>query len=220
MIDVIIPTYNEEEIIGEFLKVLKKEMKREKFRALIIDDSTDNTASIAGKTCKKLKIQRKIIKRKNKRGKGSAVNTGLKELKARIGVIIDADLEYHPKHILRMVKKLKEYDFITSIRVRKDPWHRRILAKGFRLIVSLLYNIPFETQSGLKVFKTKLVKPITLVSKGWVWDVELIYKLLRKKARIGTHNISYATRKSGESKINLFTPFQMFIDLITLRLRV
>lgn len=220
MIDVIIPTFNEKEIIADFLKVLKKEMKRRKFRAIIIDDSTDNTAIIAKKECKLLSINAKIIKRKQKKGKGSAVDRGLKELKAEYGVIIDADLEYHPKHIPKMVNKLENYELITCVRLRKDVWYRRILAQGFKNLVKLLFNIPFETQSGLKVFKTKSVKPINLVSKGWVFDVELIYKLRKKGCKVGIHNITYKTRTAGKSKIGLFTPLQMFLDLITLRLRL
>lgn len=220
MIDVIVPTFNEKEIITEFLTVLKKELKKEPFRVIIIDDSTDDTILTAKKAAKKLNINAKLIKRKDERGKGSAVNRGLRELKSETGVIIDADLEYHPKHVLRMVKKLKNHDLITTIRIRKDPWYRRILAWFFKAIVRLLFNIPFETQSGLKVFKTKDVKLINLVSKGWVFDVELIYKLMQKGLIIGKHNITYKTRRAGKSKIGLLTPLQMFFDLVTLRLRV
>lgn len=115
---------------------------------------------------------------------------------------------------------LKEYDLVTSVRIRKDPWYRQLLGKIFKYYVMLLFRIPFETQSGLKVFKTKSVKDINIISKKWVFDVELIYKLMRKTQSVGTYEIEYTTRQEGESKINIFTPLQMFNDLWKLRLKL
>ncbi|MBN1923696.1 MAG: glycosyltransferase family 2 protein [Nanoarchaeota archaeon] len=217
MIDIIVPVFNESEIIETFLKTLKKELKKQKFRVIIVDDSNDNTFLIANKTCKDLRIKNKIIRRFQRLGKGSAVNTGLKELNSEYTVLIDADLEYHPKYILPMIKMLKDYNLVTSVRIRKDPWYRRILGFFFKKYVQLLFGISFETQSGLKVFRTKDVKGLNLISKGWVYDVELIYKFLKKNLSVGTFKIEYTTRTAGKTKIGFLTPFQMLKDLLVLR---
>ena len=49
MISIIVPIYNEIESIKNFLKILKKEMKKEDFEVIIIDSSTDNTHNLAKK---------------------------------------------------------------------------------------------------------------------------------------------------------------------------
>lgn len=220
MIDIIIPTFNEECIIELFLRTLSNELKGEEFRVIIVDDSTDNTCLIARQACVDLNLNAKIIKRTDEKGKGSAVNRGLKELEAGKGVIIDADLEYHPEYIKPMLGLLKKGDLITSIRRKETPWYRRITSSVFRLIVLVLFNIPFETQSGLKVFNSEKVNDIDLISKAWVWDVELIYKLLNKGGKLCTYKITQTQRVKGESKIGFFTPFEMFIDLIKLRIKL
>jgi len=217
-LDIIVPTFNESESIVEFLKVLKEELKGIDFRAIIIDDSADNTCELAKKYCKNNKIKNKIIHRINEKGKGSAVNTGLKELNAEYGVIIDADLEYHPKYILPMIKLLNKNDLVLSTRLRRDPVYRKLLGYFFKQFVNLLFGFNFDTQSGLKVFKTKPLKNFELRSKNWVFDIELIRYFFNNKLNIGFYKINYNTRKHGKSKIKLFTPFQMFVDIIILKL--
>ncbi|PIU61727.1 hypothetical protein COX58_03140 [archaeon CG_4_10_14_0_2_um_filter_Archaea_38_6] len=220
MIDVVVPCLNEEGSIALFLKTLKKELRNNNFRLILVDDSSDNTAVIARKECKALHINSLIIKRRGEKGKGNAVMRGLKELKASISVIIDADMEYHPKYILPMVKKLKFYDFVQSVRVRKTKWYRRIGGLLFNFFVFLLFGIAFDTQSGLKVFRTECVKNIILKNKGWVFDVELIYKVRKSGFRIATYTIVQTVRRKGESKINIFTPIGMLYDLVMLRLKI
>jgi glycosyltransferase involved in cell wall biosynthesis len=217
-IDIIIPTYNESESIEYFLKTLKKELKGAKFRAIIIDDSKDNTYIIAKKACQKLKIKNKIIHRSNAKGKGSAINEGLKHLQSKYAAIIDADLEYHPKYILPMAKMLGKNELILSIRKRKDPVYRKILGYGFKQVVKMLFGFDFDTQSGLKVFNSKSVKELELKSKEWVWDIEFINHFFKKGKNIGFYEIEYSTRKKGKSKISILTPIKMLIDLISLKI--
>lgn len=219
-IDIIVPTYNESESIIEFLKTLKKELKKSDFRVIIIDDSADNTYKIAKSYCKENNIKNKIIHRKNEKGKGSAVNLGLKELKSEYGAIIDADLEYHPKYIIPMASMLKNNDLILSTRIRKDPIERKLLGYFFRQFVRLLFGFNFDTQSGLKVFRTKAIKSLNLKSKNWVFDVELINYFFKNNFRIDFYKINYNTRKAGKSKIKIFTSFEMLADLIKLKLNL
>jgi glycosyltransferase involved in cell wall biosynthesis len=217
-IDIIVPTYNESESIIEFLKALKKELKNEDFRAIIIDDSSDNTYKLAKNYCIENSIKNKIIHRQNEKGKGSAVNLGLKELKSEYGAIIDADMEYHPKYIKPMASMLKSNDLILSTRIRKDPIERKLLGFFFRQFVRLLFGFNFDTQSGLKVFRAKAIKSLDLKSKNWVFDVELINHFYKNNLNIDFYEINYNTRKRGKSKIKIFTSIEMLIDLIKLRL--
>ncbi|MDD3985485.1 MAG: glycosyltransferase family 2 protein [Methanobacterium sp.] len=218
-LDIIVPTYNESESIIEFLKTLKNELKKIDFKVIIIDDSTDNTPIIAKKYCKTNNIKNIIIHRSNEKGKGSAVNLGLKKLTADYAAIIDADMEYHPKYLLSMVKMLKNNDLILSLRKRNDPIYRKFLGYCFKQFVKLIFGFNFDTQSGLKVFKTKFVKNLDLKSKNWVFDIELINYFYKNNLKINFYNINYTTRKCGKSKVKVLTSIQMFKDLIFLKFK-
>jgi len=218
MLSIIVPTFNEKESIQNFINTLSKCLKGFDFELIIIDDSTDGTAAIAKKLCSAMQLKYNVFHRKAKSGKGGAVKEGLTLAKGDTIVIIDADLEYHPRFIPLMVKRLKDCDLVTAIRIRRDALHRRILGSLFRFVVLILFGIPFETQSGLKVMKKSAIESVQLKSNGWVWDVELIKKVMNKNCKICTHIIPYETRELGKSKISFFTPFQMLKDLILLRL--
>jgi len=219
MISVVIPTYEEHESIPFLIRELKKVLKTN-FEIIVVDDSPDNrTVLVAGEVCRSLRIPY-IIKHRRKRGKGSAVIAGIKLSRADIVAVIDADLEYNPKYIPGMIKKLENSDVVTAVRVRRDPFYRQLLAKCFHFLVKILYSIDFDTQSGLKVFRKSRIKNIRIVTEGWTWDVEFLYKCMKKGLRIRTHRINYHSRRFGNSKINILTPLTMFFEIIRLRFKI
>jgi glycosyltransferase involved in cell wall biosynthesis len=223
MISVVVPTRNEERIISKFLMVLKDALKNKKYEVIIIDDSPDKkTIRMAEKTAKKNKIDLKAIHRTGgATGKGSAVDLGFKKAVGNQVVMIDADLEYDPFEIPKMLEKLDSSDLVVSVRKRKDKWYRKVLGKGFRLLTLILFRINFDTQSGLKVMKKEVAKKIDIKTKSWAWDVELIAKAKKNGFKIKTHEIEFKTRETGESKINpLKSSFEMFFDLLKLRFKI
>ncbi len=218
MISIIIPTYKEEESIPLLLNKIKKILSD--FEVIIVDDSPDNkTFMISKQVCESLSIPHKIKHRK-KKGKGGAVYEGINMSSGNIIVVIDADLEYNPEYISEMIGLLDDYDVVTAVRIRRDPFYRQVLSRFFHLFVFILFGISFETQSGLKVFKKKKIDDIVINTEGWVWDVEFLYKCLRKGLKVTTYKIEYISRNMGKSKINLLTPFKMFYELIRLRFKI
>jgi len=130
---IIIPTFNEEETIKEFLKKVKEiKPQLKSFELIIVDDSLDKTAEIARSLMKKFRIKGIVLKRIGKRGKGSAIRDGLKLAKGKYIVLIDADLQYPVEKIPVLVEKLKECDIVNTRRLRKDPFYRKLLGLGFR----------------------------------------------------------------------------------------
>lgn len=87
MFTVIVPAYNEEKNIGEFLEKLTKKVED----IIVVDDgSTDNTYSIA-KT-----FNARVIRHKKNMGKGQAIITGLKFAKSEKVVLMDGDGQLSP----------------------------------------------------------------------------------------------------------------------------
>lgn len=215
-ITVVIPTFNEKELISSFLKVLNQNLNSP-YDVIIIDDSRDDaTAEHARKTLKKLKIPHRIIRRK-KKGKGSAIRDGLALAEGNQIVIIDADLEYHPKEIEPMLVKLEEYDVVTVSRTLRS---RRFLGLLEQLMVALLFSIPFETQSGLKVIRNS-AKSIDFKTDRWLWDTEFIYNCLRKGLKVTTHEITFMPRTQGESKVDpMETSIENVFEFLRMRLRL
>src|SRR6266567_1020680 len=100
---IIIPVFNEGKTVGKLLKnVLSTKLPVNKIEYIIVDDgSTDNSI----KEIKSLKSKKVIlILHKKNRGKGAAIQTGLKKATGDYIIIQDADLEYNPKDIAKLIK--------------------------------------------------------------------------------------------------------------------
>jgi len=101
---VIIPFFNEEKFIEQSLdRVLKSNIAD---KILLIDDgSTDSSYEIVNEYIKTISFA-KILKNKKNLGKGNALNIARRYINTSHVVIHDADLEYNPEDILKMIKNL------------------------------------------------------------------------------------------------------------------
>ena len=103
MISVIIPTYNEEDVILKCLESLGKQ-KGVGFEVIVVDDgSTDTTPLKLRGASNTLKYKLIIINGKHG-GPGVARNLGAKQAKGNILVFVDADMTFD-KHFLKMLVK-------------------------------------------------------------------------------------------------------------------
>ena len=112
-LSIIIPVFNEEKTIGEILKrVIAVDLGKVDKEIVIVDDgSTDATASeIKNQSASwrtKVKNVKVLIHRKNQ-GKGAAVLTGIKASAGDYIIIQDADLEYDPLDIGKLLVPILE----------------------------------------------------------------------------------------------------------------
>lgn len=111
IISVVVPCYNEEEVIKDFYTEIIKvfeELKNYKYELVFINDgSNDKTLEIL----KRLKIvdkNIKIISFSRNFGKESAIYAGLENSNGDLIVVIDADLQHPPAKIIDMVKGIEE----------------------------------------------------------------------------------------------------------------
>jgi len=208
-ISVIICVYNEKKTILEILKrVQKTEFKKE---IIVVDDgSTDGTAKIL----KKLKTKGtniKILFKNQNQGKGAAIRTALKHTQGDYIVIQDADLEYDPQDIKKLLKPIKEGKAevvygsrFTGERRNMFFWH--FFANQFlTLMTDILFNTTLsDMETGYKLFKAKLIKGIKFKANRFDFEPEITARILKKKIRIYEVPISYAGREYHEGKKIMF----------------
>ena len=110
-ISIIVPCYNEEDVIELFYKELictLNTIKNYKYEIVFIDDgSKDNTI----KKLKELKSKDeniKIISFSRNFGKESAMLAGLENSKGDYAVVMDSDLQHPPKKIIEMIEGIEE----------------------------------------------------------------------------------------------------------------
>ncbi|HEU4383745.1 MAG TPA: glycosyltransferase [Anaeromyxobacteraceae bacterium] len=142
-------------------------------------------------------------------GKGAAVRTALGRAECALSVIHDADLEYHPRDILRIVRVFVEEkaDAVFGSRFAGGESRRVLLFRhqlGNKLLtflVNLATNLNLtDMETCYKAVRTDLLRSIPIVSDDFRLEPELCVKLAKREARLFEIPISYSGRTYQEGK--------------------
>ena len=228
VLTIIIPVYNEKKTIQKIIdKVLK--IKNLKKQIIIVDDgSTDGTTEVLKKIQKK-KIYKIIYSKKNK-GKGYAIRLAQPHVQGEFVIIQDADLEYNPNDIKKIIKVFKNKNnmvvygsrVLNTNRYKKNNFISiiRVFANHMLTIVSNIINNQNLTDAHTcyKAFNSKIFKKIKLKENSFSFCPEITTKISKLNIPITEIKISYKGRsvKDGK-KISLKDAFIAIKTLIKYR---
>ncbi|MGB9639778.1 MAG: glycosyltransferase family 2 protein [Anaerolineales bacterium] len=222
-ISVIIPVYNEKNTIEEILKRVQN--TKIPSEIVIVDDgSTDGTREILAQYQNNVSYQ--ILFHEKNRGKGAAVNTGIRAATGDILIIQDADLEYDPREYPNLLKPIQEGNaevvygsrFLGGAR-RPILFWNMVANKILTLVTNILYNnILTDMETGYKVFRREVVQNMTIHARRFDFEPEFTAKILKRKVRIYEVPISFNPRDYSEGKkIRLKDAFEAMWTLIKYR---
>ena len=167
MITIIIPCYNEKEIIKDFIDELYLNIKnlKDDFEIIFIDNkSTDNTVDILKENIVIFKNY-KLICLSNYFGKEAAILSGLDNSTGDASIIMDPDLEDPPTLLQNLIKKWKEgNDVVYAQRKNTETTLlKKIMKKIFYFIFKTLVNKKFtipENTGDYRLLDRKITKQI------------------------------------------------------------
>lgn len=203
-LSIIVPVYNEEETISQVLeKLLQLEIEKE---IIVVNDGSVDRTQHEIENIKKRFAEVKCIRLDRNLGKGRAIREGVEAAEGEIIAIQDADLEYEPEELVRLVGLLKEGEIEVAYGVRfkvgsKSPFWHRLVNKFLSWLTSLLYFKKMEDmETCYKVMYREVWEKLALKSKRFEVEAEITAKLLRKKFKIVQSPISYNFRSYREGK--------------------
>jgi dolichol-phosphate mannosyltransferase len=224
----VLPAYNEGESIEAALDTLDRVVKNSRLRyeIVVVDDgSIDSTRMKAIKYANR-NGHVKVLGYDKNLGKGHAIKKGFLGAVGDAVVFVDSDLEIDLKKVSSYVEALHRGDIVVASKwhpasVVKIPLMRKILGRGFNLLVRLLTGVKLkDTQTGLKAIRRKAFEKILprLAIKRFAFDVEL----LTVANLFGLNVVELPVNIRMQALFSLREVWKMFLDLlgITYRLRV
>ena len=142
-------------------------------------------------------------------GKGAAIRTALEHATGDICVVHDADMEYNPADIPALFRPFVEEgaDAVFGSRYMSAPYRRALMHRHTLLNKSLTSMSNWLTDLNLsdvetcyKAINTDLLKSIPLRSNDFRFEIELTFKLAKRRARIFEVPIRYLPRSYEEGK--------------------
>lgn len=228
MLSVIIPAFNEEKTLAQVIeRVVALPLRPQVI--VVSDGSTDGTNDIIREYHRRRLITG-IICPVN-RGKGAAIQEGLKHATQPFTVIQDADLEYSPEQfelLLDPVRRGKASIVYGSRNLRhpevqKNDFHYIRFWLGGK-VVTLFGNLLFGTHltdeaTCYKLFPTHLLREMNLVCRGFDFCPEVTAKALRMGQTIHEVPIRYSPRSLDEGKkIRAWHGIEALLVLLKFRL--
>jgi len=213
-VSIIIPVFNEVHFILKTLKAVRSaKIGVAKKEIIVVDDgSTDGTHKKLKKSKnqnKKYGVTIKIVRLKKNKGKGAAIRAGLKMVTGQIVAIQDADLEYSPRELKKLIKpiSLGYADVVYGSRFMGGEPHRvlffwhMIANKLLTLVSNAFTNLNLtDMETGYKVFRTSVLKKIILKENRFGFEPEITAKVAKLNCRVYEVGISYRGRKYEQGK--------------------
>lgn len=227
-LSVIIPCYNEEEIIEENFNILRKELDNLGLSYEIIfcnDGSTDGTITVLTKIQNENPCVRLISYFPN-RGAGYAYYRLYKACSGEIIFQMDADFSMKPADTIPIfLKEIINVDVVVGSRHKgikaSYPLRRAIASKIYSIMNRLSFGIKInDTQSGFIAFRRSVLTEINIESDGFEALLELFIKLsMRNKFKIKEVAVKFSHETlTGETDI-ILDGFKMLRNTLKLWLK-
>jgi glycosyltransferase involved in cell wall biosynthesis len=225
-ISVILPAFNEGEIIEEMVETTYQYLSAHfaEFEIIVVDDgSTDDTNQIVSH----LAQQRESIALEThptNRGKATAFRTGVDVSNYALLLSLDADLELDPSRLDRFlsIREETDADIVVGSKTHPDsdieyPVFRTILSRGYAWMIRILFSLDVDDpQTGMKLFSRESLQDCLpeLKATGLAFSVELLII-----AQLHGYHIEEAPISldySGNTHVSIGTVLDMFAHTVRL----
>jgi glycosyltransferase involved in cell wall biosynthesis len=199
----LIPAYNEARTIEEVLdRIDALGLDRQ---VIVVDDgSTDGTGDIVEARQGDI-----LLLRQANRGKGAAIRAAIPHVDGEIVVIQDADMEYDPAEVPRLIEPIESglADVVYGSRLSGGRpqraylfWH--LIGNRFlSLVTCILFNTTLsDMETGYKAFRTEVLRSLDLREDDFGIEPEITGRICKQKLRIYELPISYYGRTYEEGK--------------------
>jgi glycosyltransferase involved in cell wall biosynthesis len=189
--------------------VLEIQSETLELELIIVDDcSTDASLSVARRLAER--VPGMILRHHEKnQGKGAALRTGIASATGDFVAIQDADREYDPRDLVRLLIPLRagEADVVLGSRFLSYGYHRVLYywhSLGNRVLTTLSNMLTdlnlTDMETCYKVFRREVIQSITIEENRFGFEPEVVAKVAQMRLRVYEMGISYRGRTYAEGK--------------------
>lgn len=206
-LSIVIPIYNEKATVAAILDAVQR-VPIDKELVVVNDCSTDGTAEVLNEIAP-THPNLKLIHHDQNQGKGAALRTGFAAATGDLVVVQDADLEYDPMELPKLVRPIVEgkADVVFGSRFAGGESHRVLyfwhsVGNRFLTLLSNMFtNLNLtDMEVCYKVFKREIIQGIKIEENRFGFEPEITAKVAKLRCRIFEVGISYNGRTYEEGK--------------------
>jgi dolichol-phosphate mannosyltransferase len=210
VLSLVIPCYNEEKTLETCVdRVLAISDDTLDLELIIVDDHSKDRSLAVARELAERHPQIVVLHHEKNQGKGAALRTGIARASGDYVAIQDADLEYDPMDLKRLLIPLRagDADAVLGSRFLSTGHHRVLyfwhsLGNRFLTLLSnMLTDLNLtDMETCYKVFRREVIQNITIEENRFGFEPEVVAKLAQLRLRIYEMGISYRGRTYAEGK--------------------
>lgn len=210
-LSLLVPVYNERHHVEASLRralALEDDLINH-LELIVVDDcSTDGSWEILQRLAAE-DDRIRLIRHERNQGKGAAVRTAIRHATSEISIVHDADLEYNPADIPALLVPFAREgaDAVFGSRYLSAPYRRALMYRHTMInkfltwCSSMLTDLHLtDMETCYKAINTTLLKSIPIRSPDFRFEVEIVFKLAKRRARVFEVPIRYLPRTQEEGK--------------------
>lgn len=207
-VSVLVPAHNEVRTLPEVLRGVAQ-LRGLELEVVVADDgSTDGTAEWLQGGLAAAGLPGRVVRHAARRGKGAALRSALEASTGEVVVIQDADLEYDPAYIPRVVAKIAsgEADVVYGSRLLSPEskiynvvylWGNMFLTW---VINRLCGSRITDAYTGCKAFRRSVLEATPWISRGFDFEAEVSVRVALGGWRLAEIPVAYRARTRAEGK--------------------
>ncbi|HET7524871.1 MAG TPA: glycosyltransferase [Burkholderiaceae bacterium] len=217
-ISVVIPVYNEEQVLPKLFERLYPVLDGlgESYEILFVNDgSRDHSAELLAQQFRRRPDVTRVVLFTGNFGQHMAILAGFEQVRGRIAITLDADLQNPPEEIPRLIAAVRSgHDYVGTIRrQREDSTFRRLASKVLNWLRERTTRIHMTDQGCmLRAYDRHLIDTLNACQEVNTFIPALAYIFAANPTEI---EVGHAERVAGESKYSLYRLIRLNFDLVT-----
>jgi undecaprenyl-phosphate 4-deoxy-4-formamido-L-arabinose transferase len=217
-VSVVIPVYNEEEVLAALFARLYPALDAlgTAYEIVFVNDgSQDKSAAVLREQFQKRPDVTRVILFNGNFGQHMAIMAGFEHCRGERVVTLDADLQNPPEEIAKLLSAMDEgHDYVGSIRrMRRDVAWRRVASKAMNRMRERITHIRMTDQGCmLRAYSRDIVDAIRASREVSTYIPALAYSFAQNPTEV---EVEHEERQAGESKYSLYSLVRLNFDLVT-----
>lgn len=220
-VSVVVPAYNEERSLAEFLPELIRHCTEKGYELVVVNDgSRDGSAQILTRYAQSDRIS--IVHHKLNRGYGGAIKSGIRAATGQWVISLDADGQHDPTDIERMLAEAQrtDADMVVGDRTQHADasLYRGIGKRLIRWFARILMPVPIkDINSGMKLYRTDLARRyMSLCPDHMAYSDTIGLVFIWQRHLVIETPINLRPRSSGSSTISSMTALETVKEILNI----